>query len=82
MRTVELHPAYWFLCHECGATVFVESPVKELTNEQLDELRWERGLDPEDCGVFHTVPSEVECSACGEKFNARPVMSGGDDEEE
>lgn len=83
-RQAELHPAYWFLCDECGAESFVKGAVSELTEEELDELRTDHDIPPGSVGTFHQIPEAVACDHCGARHRSLPVISGGlfDEEDE
>jgi DNA-directed RNA polymerase subunit RPC12/RpoP len=51
-REVELWPALWYACEECGRDNFVR-----LTSEQSEDGAW-----------FAASPDVVRCAHCGEEF--------------
>lgn len=78
--TIEVHPAYVFDCDECGAENFVRAIVPEMSQEELDELRIEHGVQPWEAGQFTAFPNEVVCSKCGFRYATQHMCD--DDEPE
>ena len=65
---IELRPAWSFNCEECGKENFVSGVVVELSPEEMQELREEHGVSPDEEGEFMQQPTEVVCQFCGEWF--------------
>ena len=65
---VELHLAYMWDCHSCGRENFARSMVPSLSEDELEELREEHGVQPWETGEFSTAPGTVKCAFCGEEF--------------
>jgi hypothetical protein len=79
---VELHPAYWWTCDECGKEAFAKSTAPELTDDELKEIRDDHGVQPWETGVFHQVPATVTCGKCGAKWTTTVREHRLGDEEE
>jgi hypothetical protein len=84
-RTVELKPAYHWLCDDCGETNFIAASYFEMTTERKEEmLRGQLGLnswDPlpdawQNMGLIR-VPTKVVCKKCSAEFSA---IDEGDNE--
>ena len=65
---VTLRPAYAWDCPDCGRENFERGVVPEFSEEDLEELRGECGVQPWEEGAFVTMPEEVECRHCGLSF--------------
>lgn len=85
-RTVELHPAYWWTCDECGVDQFGRLmpavPADKLEIEEFIEAMGLRGfgetaeeLGYKFTGEFLVDPKSVGCSSCGAAFKTE---SGGE----
>jgi hypothetical protein len=71
METVELHPAWWWLCDACGNDVFHRAVVTTIPVEDLpDHLR--AMVDDDMVAGFtgHSCPSVVTCPHCGSTYKA------------
>ncbi len=65
---VELRPAFVWDCPECGEELFVRGLVPEMSEEDLQELRDEQGVQPWELGDFVMMPENVQCRKCGASF--------------
>jgi hypothetical protein len=79
MARVELHPAYWFLCDNCGAEQFVRSPVAELTDDEREEMRDNYDVQSWESGVFHEIPQWVTCDNCHTEMQTERIEHGPDE---
>ena len=68
---VNLRPAYVWDCPECGIENFCRGIVPEMSDEDLEELRSEQGIQPWEDGDFVMMPDEVQCEACNRVFTAQ-----------
>lgn len=66
-NTVELRPAWTFICDNCGRTNFLAAPAAELTDDEREEIGEATGEAP---GSFalHELPGDVRCGACQAVF--------------
>ena len=69
LQKVELIPAFLWDCPECGKENFERTVVAELSQEELIELKFEHGVEPNSEGNFLTSPTSVDCRHCGTSFN-------------
>ncbi len=76
---IEIHPAHFFDCNQCGVENFVRSVQPVLTAKEQEELRSEHGVQPWEDGRYEAVPMTVECRNCGAKFETQ--FNGGDEDE-
>lgn len=67
-RVVELHPAHRFDCDECGRENFLRAMIPEFSDEDIEELFVEYGIDPDEGGVLISTPDSVTCQFCGAEF--------------
>lgn len=67
-RRVELHPALFFVCDECGRDSFIRAPRPVLTDEERVELAQDHGIDPWSPVEMFSQPTVVTCDHCGEEF--------------
>ena len=65
---IELHPAYFWDCPECGRENFVRGISPEFTDEDLQVLKAEHGVQPWETGDFVMMPTNVECGECHAEF--------------
>lgn len=65
---VELRPAYQWTCPLCGLDHYAPGIVVEKSDEEIQEMRLEHGVDPDDFGDFMMMPSEVQCGHCNQWF--------------
>lgn len=65
---VELHPAFFWDCPDCGRENFCRGIKPEFSSSELAELREEHGVQPWECGDFVMQPTEVTCNYCGKAF--------------
>jgi hypothetical protein len=65
---VTLRPAYAWDCEECGRENFVNGLIPCFSDEELAELRDERGIEPEAEGAFIAMPKSVVCAHCDTEF--------------
>ena len=75
-NVVELHLAYMWDCHECGRENFARAMVPTLTEEELEELRDEHGVQPWETGKFTTGPGQVTCAHCQAVFQTDHLVEG------
>ncbi|RIK84349.1 MAG: hypothetical protein DCC68_01320 [Planctomycetota bacterium] len=68
---VTLRPAYAWDCEECGRENFSRSLIPEFSEEDLQELRDEHGVQPWETGAFVSMPESVKCPHCGAVFGTR-----------
>jgi hypothetical protein len=68
MKTVELIPAHFWQCDNCGCENFVRSIVAEFSDDEIAEMKLDHGIDVLAEGHFLTKPTEVECASCLERF--------------
>lgn len=68
---VELRPAYSWDCPDCGRENFVRGLVPEFSDEDLQDLRDNHGLQPWDTGDFVMMPQSVQCKHCRSVFSAQ-----------
>lgn len=76
--TVELHAAHVWTCDECGRDNFCRAVTFEPTEDQLPGLLEAAGIDrqdydewtadPDNGGIFTSIPDEVACEYCGAEF--------------
>jgi rubredoxin len=76
---VRLRPAYAWTCPECGCDHFERGIVPEMSEEDLQHLREEHGIEPEEDGVFVMMPDSVFCLDCKRDFET--IHYSSDDEE-
>ena len=67
-EAVELRPAYSWDCSECGGGNFSRAIVPEMSEDELEELRTEHGIEVWEDGAFMMMPTEVECLHCHQIF--------------
>jgi len=67
---VELHPAFFWDCPECGVENFCRGIVPEFSEEERAELREEHGVNPWEQGSFVMQPEVVTCAECKAAFKA------------
>jgi hypothetical protein len=67
---VEVHLAFVFDCdnEDCCKENFIRPAVMEHDEDTDDELRTEYNLEPDETGVWLTVPTKVTCKFCGHEF--------------
>lgn len=68
LRGVELIPAFFWTCEACDQENFARAIVAEFSEEEMQELRSEHGVQPWETGDFMTQPDIVQCSGCERKF--------------
>lgn len=68
ISSVELIPAFSWTCPECGRDHFERSIVAEFSEEEMQELRDEHGVQPWEAGEFCTQPASVRCPDCNLSF--------------
>lgn len=68
MKSIELHLAFVFDCDYCGRENFVRSVTGDFSEEELQELREEHGVEVYKLGEWHTRPGVVKCNFCGAGF--------------
>lgn len=71
MQSVELIPAYFWSCEDCGEGNFERCIVFEGTLEDKQALMAELGVDPDEEGDVMSEPDEVTCRRCGTVFETR-----------
>lgn len=65
---VTMRPAYAWDCEECGRENFARGIVREFSEDELQELREEHGIQPWESGDFMSMPESVKCGHCGAAF--------------
>ena len=87
MLTVELHPAYFFACDDCGRDSFGHMICADLTREdKVDALRKMGKLEsyedlPDDVdGDLIMYPAIVYCQHCNAEFDV--ALPGSDEEDD
>lgn len=70
MKKVTLHIAYTWDCDECGIENVAREVRPEFSEEDLQELRQEHGVQPWQTGHFFTRPDTVVCKECGTEFES------------
>lgn len=75
---VELHPAHVWTCDECGRDNFVRAIRYEPLEQELPGLLDAAGIsredydewtaDPDNSGLFTSIPASVACEWCGAEF--------------
>lgn len=78
---VEMIPAYLWICPECGEEVFERGLVPEMSQEDLEVLRTEHGIEPWETGEFVMMPREVKCPECGETFGTNGFRDDAPEDE-
>ena len=68
-ENVELRHAFAWTCPECGLDHFERAIHAEMSQEELEELRVEHGVQPWESGHFTTSPKSVTCPDCKQKFS-------------
>lgn len=68
MQSVEMLPAFSWICDNCGQNNFTSAVVAEFSEEEMQELRDEHGVQPWEAGEFLQKPDEVQCSKCARRF--------------
>lgn len=73
MMTVELQPAYSWICENpsCLNLNFHRGFTPDISEEEAEELKYEYGIEPDELGIFIQMPEEVECEECGWIFTTR-----------
>lgn len=65
---VTMRPAYAWDCEECGRENFERGLLRDLSEDDLCELREEHGIQPWEAGDFVVMPESVKCPHCGAVF--------------
>jgi hypothetical protein len=78
---VELMPAFFWICPECGIDNFIRSMVPTMNERDEEEFKRqvldEHGVDlSESHGMFMLVPEKVKCSGCDIEFKTIPYNVG------
>lgn len=79
MREVELRPAYAWDCEECGRQNFANGICPDLSEEDVQELRDDHGIQPWEVGTWQMMPTVVKCEHCGSEFK---TLHYGDSDDE
>lgn len=74
MDKVELHQAFMWDCHDCGTENFARAIRPELSEEEIQELKEEFGLEEGEEGIFLMAPKVVTCSNCGKNYETEEQM--------
>jgi rubrerythrin len=69
MDKVELLPAHFWICDNCGAENFERGLVPEISEAEELQLKEEYGFD-EIKGHFMVAPSDVKCPECETQYEA------------
>lgn len=67
-EVVELIPAFFWTCPNCGVDQFERCVVPEMSQEDRIEAMQALGVEPWKEGDLLTSPSAVVCEKCGESF--------------
>ena len=71
LMEIELHPAAFFDCDECGIENLVRSVSSSCVDDEFTEACADFGND-NDCRMAHIrFPEVVECYYCGAEFTAK-----------
>lgn len=70
MDEVELHPAYFWDCPECGTENFERGVLVEMDDEKLTQFKEDNEIDPDEEGCLILSPSLVQCCECGCAYRA------------
>lgn len=66
---VELIPAFFWICPECGVDNFERAVIIELTHQERKEIAENNDIDEEvENGDIMSYPEEVECSFCQTEY--------------
>lgn len=68
MPKTELRPAYAWDCDNCGIENFCRGIIPEMSQEDLNQLREEHGVQPWETGGFVMAPTTVTCKSCGSDY--------------
>lgn len=86
MKKAEMHPAYSWVCSECGTLNFIAGKAIELSAEDIEELKDELGIEVYEEGSFYKYPNTCKCSECKEEFecqhHSEPTELEDDEEDE
>ncbi|MEM9588515.1 MAG: hypothetical protein AAGA03_14620 [Planctomycetota bacterium] len=80
VKKVELIPASFWTCPECGSGQFVRNIAVEASPEEIADLRDQLGVQPWQEGVLLADPKSVTCSECNATFEAVGYMEDADTE--
>lgn len=69
IETVELLPAYRWCCPECGTENFEVAYIKEMSDEEVQQLREEYGMDDSQRPALVQRADEVKCKECERWFS-------------
>ncbi|MCE9548102.1 MAG: hypothetical protein K8T25_21725 [Planctomycetia bacterium] len=61
---VEMRPAFSWDCPQCGVENFSRAVVCEMSQEEMQELRDDHGVQPWETGHFLVKPVIVTCRSC------------------
>jgi rubredoxin len=81
---VEIHPACYWICPECGRDNFEHVITQEFSVEErdlIDDLH-EMCFDGIDAGDFVIQPEDVTCKHCGEDFESDRKEEDGKSEDD
>lgn len=65
---VEMHPAFFWDCPECGTENFERAISPELSESELEALREDHGVNVWESGEFLMMPLKVTCKRCNKAF--------------
>lgn len=82
MKKAEMHPAYSWVCSECGTLNFIAGRAIELSEEDIAELKEELGIEVYEEGSFYKYPNTCKCSACQEEFECQHHSEPFEDDDE
>lgn len=68
IRKIELHQAFFWICDDCGIHNFERAVLYESSDEEINELKGELGVQPWEDGVLVTTPQKVKCTFCRSEF--------------
>jgi predicted nucleic acid-binding Zn ribbon protein len=69
MKSVELRPAYQWTCEECGQDNFAAAICPDFSEEDMQEMRDDHGIQPWETGVWLQMPTVVTCQHCFTVFS-------------
>ena len=75
---IELHPAFFWMCEECGADNFIRQFTAVLSEEEISMIVQDYGEDILDMHLA-TIPLELTCSKCNAVFDQIRAIGDGSD---
>jgi len=86
LESVELLPAFYWICQECGKNQYQHAIHVEMSAEDMQEVLEDLGIDIAEqlgSGEFLKIPTIVECKDCSSRFKVTcPFVKDEPDTEE